>query len=99
MDNLEIAGLILKMFKCDKSWIEFVADRPGHDRRYAIDASKIKKDLGWRSKHNFKKAFKETVDWYVKNQKWIDKVRRKTGVFNPHIDLWKTHNIKSKKIQ
>lgn len=94
MNNLEIADLILKIFGRDESWIEFVADRPGHDRRYAIDASKIKKDLGWKPKHNFKKAFKETVDWYVKNQKWIDNIRKKTGVFNPHIDLWKAHKLK-----
>ena len=94
MNNLEIADLILKIFGRDRSWIEFVVDRPGHDRRYAIDASKIKKDLGWRLKYNFKKAFQETVDWYIKNPKWINNIRKKTGVFNPHIDLWKAHKFK-----
>lgn len=91
MNNLEIADLILKKFGKDKSSIEFVGDRPGHDRRYAIDAGKIKRELGWRPKYNFARAFNETVDWYLNNPKWIDNVRKKTGVFNPHIDLWRRH--------
>lgn len=97
MNNLKIADLILKLFNRDRSSIEYVADRPGHDRRYAIDSSKIRKDLGWRPKYHFQEAFKETVHWYINNQKWIDAIRRKTGVFNPHIDLWKGHAIKGKK--
>lgn len=91
MANLEIAGLILASFGRAESWIEFVADRPGHDRRYAIDASKIKKELGWAPKYHFKKAFQETIQWYRKNPRWIERVRRRTGVFNPHIDLWRAH--------
>lgn len=94
MSNLQIAELILKKFGRDKSWIQFVADRPGHDLRYAISASKLRKELGWRPKHEFKKHFNETIDWYLSNPKWIDNVRKKTGVFNPHIDLWKKHRIK-----
>ncbi|MDO8664747.1 MAG: dTDP-glucose 4,6-dehydratase [Candidatus Liptonbacteria bacterium] len=93
MDNLEITSLILTHFKRDKKWIEFVKDRPGHDRRYAINASKIKRELGWRPRYDFKKAFKATVEWYLANPKWIDDVRKKTGVFNPHIDLWRAHKI------
>ena len=97
MNNLQIADLILKYFNRDKSWIEFVSDRPGHDRRYAIDNSKIKKELSWKPKYKFEKAFKETINWYLNNKRWIDKVRKKTGVFNPHIDLWKDHKIKKTK--
>jgi len=96
MDNLQITNLILKYFNRDKSWIEFVIDRPGHDRRYAIDSSKIRKELGWKQKYQFSKAFKETIGWYIKNKKWVDNVRKKTGVFNPHIDLWKAYQLKSK---
>lgn len=96
MNNLQIADLILKHFKRGKSWIEFVGDRPGHDRRYAIDDSKIRQELGWRPKYDFKNAFSRTVEWYLSNKKWIDNVRRKTGVFNPHIDLWKSHLTKKR---
>ena len=94
MDNLQIADLILKYFKKEKSSLEFVSDRPGHDRRYAIDASKIKKELGWKPKLDFKEAFTATIQWYVDNPKWVDGVRKKTGVFNPHIDLWRKHKLK-----
>ena len=93
-DNLEIANLILKFFNRDKSWIEFISDRPGHDRRYAIDSSKIKKELGWKIKYSFVQAFQGTIEWYLENKKWVDNVRKKTGVFNPHIDLWRAHNKK-----
>lgn len=92
--NLEIANLILSVFGRDNSWLEFVCDRPGHDRRYAIDNSKIKRKLGWKPVKKFKKEFKKTVDWYINNPKWIDHIRKKTNVFNPHIDLWKKHKIK-----
>lgn len=92
MSNLEIARLILKKFKRDESWIEYVADRPGHDRRYAIDATKIKRELGWRSQYSFGKDFDDTLEWYLKNPTWVENVRRRTGVFNPHIDLWRGHD-------
>ncbi len=95
-NNLEIANLILKYFNRDKTWLEFVSDRPGHDRRYAINSSKIEKELGWKSKYKFEKAFKETIDWYLNNKNWINKIRRKTGVFNPHIDLWEGHKLNKK---
>jgi len=94
LNNLEIAALIMKYFNKTEECIEFVADRPGHDRRYAINSSKIKKELGWKPRCNFKKAFIETIDWYVHNPKWVNGVRRKTGVFNPHIDLWRAHKVK-----
>jgi dTDP-glucose 4,6-dehydratase len=93
MSNLEIADLILSCFNRDKSWLEFIPDRPGHDRRYAIDASKIKKEMGWQPRYHFKEAFKETVGWYLDNKQWVDIVREKTGVFNPHIDLWESHQL------
>lgn len=94
MNNLEIARLILQKFKRDESRIEFVDDRPGHDRRYAIAASKIRKELGWKPLFEFKKAFDETVEWYINNPEWIDEVRKRTGVFNPHIDLWRKNKVK-----
>ena len=94
INNLQIAELILQKFGRDSSWIEFVAERPGHDRRYAIDSTKIRMELGWEPLYNFQFAFDATVDWYLNNPTWIENVRQRTGVFNPHIDLWKIHEIK-----
>jgi dTDP-glucose 4,6-dehydratase len=53
-----------------RSLISFVADRPGHDRRYAIDASKIEQELGWRAEENFESGLSKTVRWYCENRKW-----------------------------
>ena len=55
--------------------IRFVTDRPGHDRRYAIDASKIRNEIGWQPQHTFKEAIEETVDWYLQNMEWVDDIR------------------------
>lgn len=97
LDNRNIARRILERFNKDSSWIEFVSDRPGHDRRYAIDSSRIRKELGWKPRHNFEDAFAETIEWYIRNPVWVGRVRKRTGVFNPHIDLWRAHEEKPKK--
>jgi dTDP-glucose 4,6-dehydratase len=57
--------------------ISFVPDRPGHDRRYAIDASKIQHELGWTPAHTFERGIHETVAWYLANQDWVTKVQSK----------------------
>ena len=57
--------------------ITFVKDRPGHDRRYAIDASKIAKDLGWLPAHKFEQGIRETVRWYIDNQAWVRSVLKR----------------------
>ncbi len=57
--------------------IRFVKDRPGHDRRYAIDASKIQQELGWRPAHTFETGIRETVRWYLDNQDWVETVTKK----------------------
>ena len=51
--------------------IRHVGDRPGHDVRYAIDASKIEQELGWRPEHTFEEGLRKTVDWYLTNEKWL----------------------------
>jgi dTDP-glucose 4,6-dehydratase len=56
--------------------ITFVQDRPGHDRRYAIDASRIARELGWKPRHTFERGIRETVQWYLDNQAWVKKVTR-----------------------
>jgi len=57
-----------------ESLIAYVKDRPGHDRRYAIDAAKIKRDLGWRQSESFESGIARTVDWYLDNQPWVRRV-------------------------
>lgn len=57
-----------------ESQITFVADRPGHDRRYAIDASKLRDELGWQPKYSFEQGIAETVDWYLEHQDWVRRV-------------------------
>ena len=56
------------------SQITFVADRPGHDRRYAIDASKLRDELGWEPKYDFERGIAETIDWYLNHQDWVQRV-------------------------
>ena len=55
--------------------IEYVTDRPGHDRRYAVDITKVKKELGWAPRQTFESGIKKTIQWYLDNQEWIDRVR------------------------
>ena len=59
------------------SQIEFVADRPGHDRRYAIDCAKIERELGWRPAESFESGLARTVDWYIANRAWCDEITAK----------------------
>ena len=73
--NLEVVKTILKHLNKPESLISFVTDRPGHDLRYAIDSSKVEKELGWDRTYHFDKGIKETIDWYVNNQDWIDDIK------------------------
>ena len=82
--NLEVVAAIINVLdqemprsdgKSYSEQIHFVKDRPGHDLRYAIDASKIKKDLGWTPKFNFDQGIRETVLWYLKNAEWVKNVK------------------------
>ncbi|MDR9853297.1 dTDP-glucose 4,6-dehydratase [Paenibacillus sp. VCA1] len=76
--NLQIVNTILnEINKNHNELISFVTDRLGHDRRYAIDASKIRTELGWEPKYNFEVGIKKTVDWYIKNQEWLEALVKK----------------------
>ncbi len=75
--NLEIVELILKNVPKSKSKIIFIEDRKAHDRRYAMDATKIREKLGWRPKHTFEEALPKTIKWYLKNRQWVDQCRAK----------------------
>jgi dTDP-glucose 4,6-dehydratase len=70
LPNIEIVKRILALLNKSERLIRFVKDRPGHDRRYAIDASKAKAQLGWSPAHSFEQGLEETVHWYVDNQSW-----------------------------
>ena len=72
--NLEVVNLILERLGKPKSLIKHVADRPGHDRRYAIDASKIKSDLGWEPSLDFAEGIQKTFNWYQDNPEWVEKL-------------------------
>ena len=75
INNIEVVRKILKIMGRDESYIEYVKDRPGHDRRYAIDWSKINRELSWKPEVDFDTGLKLTVDWYLKNQDWWKKIK------------------------
>jgi len=88
--NKTIVEKILNLLGKPNNLIEYVGDRPGHDRRYSIDASKIQKQTSWKPKYEFEQALKETVDWYTKNQKWWEPlVDEKTIHPQPWTLSWK----------
>jgi dTDP-glucose 4,6-dehydratase len=72
--NIEIVKLIIEALGKSEDLIKFVKDRPGHDRRYAIDNTKITTQLGWRPVYTFEQGIKETIDWYLNNTAWIENI-------------------------
>jgi dTDP-glucose 4,6-dehydratase len=73
--NIEIVKLILRELGKPESLIKYVKDRPGHDRRYAIDATKIQKTLGWKPSIRFEDGLKETVKWYLEHRPWWENIK------------------------
>jgi dTDP-glucose 4,6-dehydratase len=74
--NLELTRALLAITGKPESLIRYVKDRPGHDRRYAIDCSKIERELGWKPAVPFEEGLRETIDWYRANAGWVDRIRR-----------------------
>jgi dTDP-glucose 4,6-dehydratase len=83
MQNIDVVNVICKLLDQRRprsdglprsSQITYVADRPGHDRRYAIDASKLHDELGWQPAHSFEQGISDTVDWYLEHQDWVQRV-------------------------
>ncbi len=72
--NIDIVRLILEEMHKPLSLITFVKDRPAHDRRYAIDSSKIQRDLGWKPETSFKKGIRQTIDWYMTHRQWWNNI-------------------------
>ncbi|HTK76993.1 MAG TPA: dTDP-glucose 4,6-dehydratase [Gemmataceae bacterium] len=73
--NLELTHLLLELLGKPKTLIRYVQDRPGHDRRYAIDCSKIERELGWKPVISFADGLKDTIRWYLDNQAWVNTIR------------------------
>lgn len=78
INNLDVVKKIIKLLGKDESSIEFVKDRPGHDRRYAIDWTKINKELGWAPKYDFDEWLAKTVEWYQQHPDWWQAVKNGT---------------------
>ena len=72
--NIDIVKLILKKLDKSEDQISYVKDRPGHDRRYAIDSTKIQTELGWKPKYQFEDGIEKTIQWYIDNEDWWRKV-------------------------
>lgn len=81
--NLHIVKTILEELGKPESLITYVADRPGHDRRYGIDPAKITDELGWKPKHNFETGIKETIQWYLNHMDWW--VRIQSGAYREYM--------------
>lgn len=90
LTNLEIMTKVMKFLgKNPDEWIEFVADRPNHDRRYLINPAKLESQLGWQPAVNFDEGLEQTVAWYVENESWLLNIFKNSGS-NLQID-WSTH--------
>ena len=74
MKNIDIVKLILNKLGKSEELIEYVKDRPGHDRRYAIDSTKIQSELGWKPSFEFEDAISNTIDWYLSNKNWWERI-------------------------
>ncbi|MFQ5646487.1 MAG: dTDP-glucose 4,6-dehydratase [bacterium] len=74
--NIDVVRLILKRLNKPESLIRYVDDRQGHDRRYAIDARKIERELGWQPSVTFERGLPQTIDWYLNHQEWLGNLRR-----------------------
>ena len=74
IQNIDIVKMLLDSLGKPHSLISFVKDRPGHDRRYAIDATKILNDLGWKPKHTFEEELRRTINWYVEHRDWVEHI-------------------------
>jgi len=84
--NLEITEIVLRLLNKPKSLIRYVTDRPGHDRRYAIDFSKLKNALGWSPAYHLQEALGQTVRWYIDHEEWWRRI--KSGAYR---DFYQKH--------
>ncbi|MFZ1535386.1 MAG: GDP-mannose 4,6-dehydratase, partial [Chitinophagaceae bacterium] len=91
--NIDLVKLLCKLMDeklgnvmgTSEQLITYIKDRPGHDRRYAIDASKINKELGWKPSVTFEEGLAQTIDWYLENTEWLKHVT--SGEYTKYYDL------------
>jgi len=79
--NMEVIRSLLNILNKDEDYIEFVPDRPGHDLKYAVDTTKIQKELGWKPKVNFEEGLRRTVEWYINNKDWLFEKKKYIDAF------------------
>lgn len=84
--NIDVVKIILKETGKPESFIQYVKDRPGHDRRYAIDPAKIKRELGWEPETYFEEGIKKTIQWYLGNPSWLEAIFN--GKYEEYYDLF-----------
>jgi dTDP-glucose 4,6-dehydratase len=92
-ENIQIVKAILAALGKPESLIKYVTDRPGHDKRYAIDASKIRRELGWTPAHTFEKGLAETVQWYLDHRPWWERVM--SGAYKSYFDTQYAQRLQS----
>jgi len=90
---LKIVKTILKHLGKPESLMLFVQDRPGHDRRYALDSRKIRRELGWQPRVSFEDGIVRTIDWYRLNSSWLDHAR--SGEYRNYYDRHYTHRAET----
>ncbi len=79
--NIDVIKSILEALGKDEGYIEFVPDRPGHDLRYAIDTTKIEKEVGWKAEVSFEEGIERTIKWYIDNKSWLFKKEKEVKDF------------------
>lgn len=84
LTNLELTNALLEVLGKPKTLIRYVTDRPGHDHRYAIDATKAKRELGWEPQTVFRDGLRQTIDWYLSNPDWIARI--KSGAYRSYYE-------------
>ena len=89
MENIAVARKILHALDRPESLLRFVTDRPAHDRRYALNCTKVKSDIGWEPHWDFERGLAETIRWYQTNSAWLEKTRN--GEYNSYFERHYLH--------
>jgi dTDP-glucose 4,6-dehydratase len=93
LPNLQVVRLILRELGRGEDLIRYVQDRPGHDRRYAIDASRVRDELGWEPRRRFEEALPDTVRWYLSHRDWWERVR--SGAYREYYERQYGHRVRA----